>query len=130
MSRRGRGDTLTLARDLAAGRTSPIPPKPQRQRAIKLSAESCQFVGPGNLAPEDAQRAWFADMLWCAFPAESMTAVSKIAAEWLTENGFPTSERQVRYWLKCEHTAGFAAVNAVLSQVELKQGSTVMRRRE
>ena len=96
---------------------------------VRISEASARAAGGGDLAPADAQRAWFADMLWRAFPAETMTGVSKIAAEELTAMGFPASERQVRTWLRCEESARFELAMAVLSRVGPEQVFTIVRGR-
>lgn len=117
MSRRGRGDTLTLARDLAAGRASPTPPMPRRQRAIYPDAKSCRHLSPGDLTPREAQRAWFASLLYRAFPGETDSEVAKLASAELTRLGARASVRQVHYWLKLEHDPSFHTVNTVLALV-------------
>ena len=81
----------------------------------RLSAQSCQKLRPGDLTPQDAQRAWVADLIWRAFPADSMTACSQIAASEMTRLGVNTSERQVRNLLRCEHDASFQRVNLLLA---------------
>ena len=98
----------------AASRNSrPSPGDP----AMIAPAQSFRKLRPGDLTPQEAQRAWFAGLLWQAFPGRSATAVSQDAAAELTRLGVPASERQVRNWLRCEHDPSFVVVTAVLAIV-------------
>ncbi|MGR3452901.1 hypothetical protein [Pseudooceanicola sp.] len=54
-------------------------------------------------------RAWFAGLLWEAFPAPSEREVARRAAQVLD-----VSERQVTNWLRCENDAGVSYVAAVM----------------
>jgi hypothetical protein len=63
----------------------------------------------GHLSPVEAERAWFAALLWRAFPSASENEVSERAAAVLG-----VSARQVRNWLRCEHDARWRDVVKVL----------------
>ena len=50
-----------------------------------------------HLSPEDAERAWFAGLLWKAFPdATSENELAEMAAEVLTTDRRPVTARTVR----------------------------------
>ncbi len=70
----------------------------------------------GQLSPEDAERAWFASLLWRAFPeADSENDLSELAAEVLTSDCRPVTARTVRNWLRQENTPHFRYVLAVIA---------------
>ena len=70
----------------------------------------------GALAPEDAERAWFAGLLWKAFPeARSENDLAAIAAEVLTQEGRTVEPRTVRNWLRSENSPRFRYVIRVLA---------------
>lgn len=93
-----------------------LAPRSSGKGGIILSEKSRQYVRKGLLTPQDMMRAWFADRLYEAFPADSMTGVSEIASAALAKRGLSKcSARQVRYWLSCQHDASFPVVMAVLS---------------
>ena len=71
-----------------------------------------KFIGPhfrGPLSPVEAEREWFARLLWRAFPSASENELSETAAAVLG-----VSSRQVRNWLRCEHDARWRDVAKVL----------------
>jgi hypothetical protein len=73
---------------------------------------SFQKYGPplrGQVSPVEAERAWFAALLWRAFPSSSENELSEAAAAVLG-----VSARQVRNWLRCEHDARWRHVVMVL----------------
>ena len=61
------------------------------------------------LSTKKAARRFFRDLLWRAFPAASEREVAERAARVLD-----VSERQVRNWLRCEHSAAWHYVAAVM----------------
>jgi hypothetical protein len=70
----------------------------------------------GGLSPEDAERAWFARLLWRAFPeARSENELADLAAEALTSGKRPVTARSVRNWLRCENTPHFRYVLQVVA---------------
>lgn len=72
----------------------------------------------GALSPEDAERAWFAGLLWRAFPeAHSETELSEMVAEVLTTEKRPVTPRAVRHWLRKENTPHFRYVLRVIALV-------------
>ena len=74
------------------------------------------FRNAGNLAPEDTERAWFAGLLWRAFPeARSENELAEMAAQVLTTGNRPVTPRAVRNWLRRENTPHFRYVLAVLN---------------
>ena len=71
-----------------------------------------------RLGDEAAERAWFARMLWRAFPeADSENALAHIAAGVLSREGRPVTPRAVRNWLRAENTPHFRYVLAVMALV-------------
>lgn len=66
------------------------------------------FRGP--LSPVEAERAWFAALLWRAFPSASENELSERAGPVLG-----VSARQVRNWLRSEHDARWRDVMKVLA---------------
>lgn len=76
----------------------------------------------GPLSPAEAERAWFAALLWRAFPAGSENELSERAAPVLG-----VSARQVRNWLRCEHDARWRDVMKVLA---IAGGEVVFRAME
>lgn len=70
----------------------------------------------GNASAEEAERAWFAGLLWKAFPeAQSENELAALAAEVLTSDGRRIDPRTVRNWLRCENTPHFRYVIRVLA---------------
>lgn len=69
-----------------------------------------------GVSREDAERAWFASLLWRAFPnARSENDLAQSAAKVLTRKKAPVSPRQVRNWLRGESCAKLPHVMAVLA---------------
>lgn len=69
-----------------------------------------------GLAPEDAERRWFAGLLWKAFPdARSENDLTELVAEVLTTERRPIHPRTVRNWLRCENAPSFKYVMRVLA---------------
>ena len=74
------------------------------------------FSKSGALTPEDTERAWFAGLLWRAFPdAKSENELAELAAQVLTTGNRPVTPRAVRNWLRRENTPHFRYVLAVLN---------------
>jgi hypothetical protein len=70
----------------------------------------------GQLSPVDAEREWFARVLWKAFPeATSADEVAALAAEVLSRDGRPVTARAVTNWLRCENTPHFRYVLPLLA---------------
>lgn len=68
------------------------------------------------MAPEDVERAWFAGLLWRAFPeAKSENDLADTAAEVLSRDGRSVTARTVRNWLRRENTPHFRYVLAVIA---------------
>lgn len=59
---------------------------------------------------KNSSRAWFASLLWRAFPASSEREVARRAAPLLG-----VSERQVINWLRSENDAALSYVTAVMA---------------
>ncbi|MEC9432141.1 MAG: hypothetical protein VYD87_04460 [Pseudomonadota bacterium] len=65
---------------------------------------------------EDSERAWFAGLLWRAFPeAGSENELAELAAEVLSQDGRPVHARTVRNWLRCENAPHFRYVLRVIA---------------
>ena len=68
------------------------------------------------LSPQDAEREWFASLLWRAFPeASSEYDLAQLVAEVLTKDGRPIDARTVRNWLRCENTPHFRYIIRVIA---------------
>ena len=67
------------------------------------------------LTGEEAERQWFAGLLWRAFPeATSENQLAELAAEVLTTDKRSVTARSVRNWLRCENTPHFRYVLRVI----------------
>ncbi|AGT09977.1 hypothetical protein JCM7686_2937 [Paracoccus aminophilus JCM 7686] len=67
---------------------------------------------------EEAERAWFASLLWRAFPeAQSENDLAERAAEVLTSDRRPVTSRTVRNWLRRENAPHFRYVLKVVALV-------------
>jgi hypothetical protein len=73
----------------------------------------------GRLAPEAADRAWFAALLWRAFPSASENELSERAGPVLG-----LSPRQVRNLLQCKHDASWPVM---LKALTIAGGEVVFR---
>ncbi len=72
----------------------------------------------GSLSPEEAERVWFAGLLWRAFPeASSENELAEMAAEVLTSDSRPVTSRTVRNWLRRENAPHFRYVLKVIALV-------------
>ena len=100
------------------------PPYPQFSTTIFLSTSpdssmgspEMSFRNAGNLTPEDTERAWFAGLLWRAFPeARSENELADMAAQVLTTGNRSVTPRAVRNWLRRENTPHFRYVLAVIA---------------
>ncbi len=90
---------------------------PDRQAATILPAKSFR-QSRRHLSPEDAERAWFASLLWRAFPeARSENELAHLAAEVLTSDRQPVCPRTVRNWLRQENSPHFRYVLRVIALV-------------
>ena len=85
---------------------------PQVNIRSKQLAKSFQKL----MTREEAQREWFAGLLWKAFPeATSENEVAELVAEVLTTEKRPVTSRGVRNWLRCENTPHFRYFLPVLA---------------
>jgi len=100
------------------------PPYPKFPATIFLSTSAdfsmdnpeMSFRSAGNLTPEDTERAWFAGLLWRAFPeASSENELAELAAQVLTTGNRSVTPRAVRNWLRRENTPHFRYVLAVIA---------------
>lgn len=67
---------------------------------------------------EEAERAWFAGLLWRAFPdARSENELAELAADVLTSDSRPVTSRTVRNWLRRENAPHFRYVLKVIALV-------------
>ncbi len=65
---------------------------------------------PAGFSPDARSSGrWFANLLWRAFPAPSEHELAEKAARALD-----VSPRQVKNWLRCEHSPAWKYVSAVL----------------
>ena len=88
---------------------------------------SCVNYRP-HLSPEQAERRWFADLLWGAFPeARSEYQLAQIAAKVLSKKGRPATPRAVRNWLRCENTPHFRYVLAVVALTGAEKALGIIR---
>lgn len=72
----------------------------------------------GRENAEEAERAWFASLLWRAFPdAVSENELAELAARVLTSDSRPVTARTVRNWLRCENSPHFRYVLRVIGLV-------------
>lgn len=70
----------------------------------------------GAISPEEAERRWFAGLLWKAFPeARSENELAELVAEVLATERRPINPRTVRNWLRCENSPHFRYVMRVLA---------------
>ncbi len=70
------------------------------------------------LTPEEAERAWFAGLLWKAFPeATSENMLAELASEALTNDRRPVTSRTVRNWLRQENSPHYRYVLKVIALV-------------
>lgn len=69
-----------------------------------------------GLTPEQAERRWFANLLWKAFPeARSENHLAELVADVLTDDRRPVTPRAVRNWLREENTPHFRYVIRALA---------------
>lgn len=69
-----------------------------------------------GMTAEDAERRWFAGLLWKAFlEARSENDLAEMVAEVLTTERRPIHPRTVRNWLRCENSPHFRYVLRVLA---------------
>lgn len=83
----------------------------QDKDGAKIMKNPAQNAGAANSGdPVASSRRWFADLLWRAFPSPSERELAQKAARVLD-----VSPRQVRNWLRCEHSAAWHTVAAVMA---------------
>lgn len=94
-----------------------VAPDPHSHGAAKGSEMSFR-KSRHALTAEEAERAWFASLLWKAFPeATSENELAELAAETLTSDKRPVTSRTVRNWLRCENSPHFRYVLRVIALV-------------
>ena len=80
--------------------------------AVKDFAENSRVA----LCPEEAERKWFAGLLWKAFPeARSEEQLAILVAEVLTDERRPVHPKTIKNWLRCDHAPHFRYVIRVLA---------------
>lgn len=97
---------------------------PLRVRLASKPSERPHFAALGSemsfrksgASPEEQERAWFAGLLWRAFPeAGSENELAEAAAAVLSRDGRAVHPRTVRNWLRCENAPHFRYVLAVIA---------------
>ncbi len=84
-------------------------------------------ISAGGISEEDAERAWFAGLLWKAFPeARSEEDLCKIAARALTRKGRPVHPRTVKNWARQLHTPHFRYVLRVYALAKFEGAMTFL----
>lgn len=69
-----------------------------------------------GLTQEEAERKWFAGLLWKAFPeARSENELSELVAEVLTTDKLPVHAKTVKNWLRCDNAPHFRYVMRVFA---------------
>jgi hypothetical protein len=83
----------------------------QDKDGVKIMKNPAQNSGGATSGDAVASsRRWFAALLWRAFPSPSERELADKAARVLD-----VSPRQVRNWLRCEHSAAWHYVAAVMA---------------
>ena len=109
---RGRSPSATAPVRLSLVPTTRIDP------STEVPEKSFRFGGEfeGLLAPEAAERRWFAGLLWQACPgAPSERDLAEMVAARLAEAGRPVTPRAVRNWLREANTPHYRYVLAVIA---------------
>jgi hypothetical protein len=97
---------LVIRRHGASVKAKPAPKAPEM--SFRKSA----------LTHEEAERDWFAGLLWKAFPdATSENELAEWAAEALTDDKRPVTPRTVRNWLRRDNSPHFRYVLRVIALV-------------
>lgn len=105
---------MTMQTAPVLSRAVPVTPSQGHHGATGL--EMSFRKSAGGVSPQDAERAWFARLLWRAFPeARSENELADLAAEVLTSGKRPVTARTVRNWLRCENTPHFRYVLQVVA---------------
>lgn len=93
----------------------------QHKKSIGRSEMSFR-KSSGSVSPEDAEREWFAGLLWAAFPeATSENHLADLASQVLRSEKRPCTPRTVRNWLRCENTPHFRYVLRVIALAGAEQ---------
>ena len=101
----------------APSRTSSVAPSSRGHNSTGLPEMNFRKSSSAHSA-EDAEREWFASLLWRAFPeARSENDLAELAAEVLTSDKRPVTPRTVRNWLRCENSPHFRYVLRVIALV-------------
>lgn len=70
----------------------------------------------GVFTSEEAERLWFRDLLWQAFPrCRSENELADTAAKVLSRRNRPVTARAVKNWLRCDNTPHFRYVLTVMA---------------
>lgn len=78
-----------------------------------------------DLSSEEAERKWFAALLWQAFPmCRSENELCERAAKVLSRKSRPVTARAVKNWLRCDNTPHF---RYVLTVYALAQGERIAK---
>lgn len=87
-----------------------------RSKHLEKSYRNCIGGEKSALTGEQAERRWFAGLLWKAFPeARSENDLAELVAEVLTTDKRPIHPKTVRNWLRCENSPHFRYVMKVLA---------------
>lgn len=80
---------------------------------------------------EEAERLWFRDLLWQAFPkCRSENELAERASAVLSRKNRPVTTRAVRNWLRCDNTPSFRYVMAVIALVGVEKAAAALSPRE
>ncbi|WP_370286906.1 hypothetical protein [Pseudooceanicola nanhaiensis] len=83
---------------------------------MEKSFMKCTPIRKAGLSAEDAEREWFARLLWRAFPeARSEAELAELVAEVLTTDRRPVHARTVRNWLRCVNAPSFRYTMQVIA---------------
>lgn len=99
------------------------PAAPSLRSDDRSSAQGHNSTGSSEMSfrkcgGEEAERAWFAGLLWRAFPdARSENELAELAADVLTSDSRPVTSRTVRNWLRRENAPHFRYVLKVIALV-------------
>lgn len=97
--------TATSSSPFPTKTSEPLPHGQRRGNGVEKSCRKCSRSGGGQM---DRERAWFASLMWRAFPeATSEHELATLVAEVLTTDRVPVHPRTVRNWLRCENAPGF-----------------------
>lgn len=100
-----------VGRSAVASHGTPVAPRKAGTTRREMSFRNA-------MSPEEAERAWFAGLLWRAFPeAQSENELCDLAAEVLTKGNRSVTSRTVRNWLRRENAPHYRYVLSVIALV-------------